>query len=115
MTHFLRDILRQPIELQRTLEHLSGAGRSALDPAVAAVRAARHVYLTGIGSSWHAGLNVSTLFQLAAKPVYLVDAAELVQFAAIPAGSVLPAQLVAERLARLSGSDPDTFKLCSFV
>src|SRR6266852_2253638 len=89
MTHFLRDILRQPEELQRTLEHLSGAGRSALDAAAAAVRAARHVYLTGIGSSWHAGLNVSALFQLGARPAYMVDAAELVQFAAIPAESVL--------------------------
>ncbi len=89
MTHFLRDILRQPDELQRTLEHLSGAGRGALDAAVTAVRAAQHVYLTGIGSSWHAGLNVSALFQLGARPAYLVDAAELVQFAAIPAGSVL--------------------------
>jgi glutamine---fructose-6-phosphate transaminase (isomerizing) len=89
MTHFLRDIFRQPNELQRTLDHLSGAGRRALDAAIAAVRAARHVYLTGIGSSWHAGLNVSVLFQLGARPVYLVDAAELVQFAAIPAESVL--------------------------
>jgi glucosamine--fructose-6-phosphate aminotransferase (isomerizing) len=89
MTHFLRDILRQPVELQRTLDHISGAGRGSLDAAVAAVRSARHVYLTGIGSSWHAGLNVSVLFQLGARPVYLVDAAELVQFAAIPADSVL--------------------------
>jgi glucosamine--fructose-6-phosphate aminotransferase (isomerizing) len=89
MTHFLRDILRQPNELQRMLEHLSGVGRGALDDAAAAVRPARHVFLTGIGSSWHAGLNVSALFQLGGRPVYLVDAAELVQFAAIPAGSVL--------------------------
>ena len=89
MTFFLRDILRQPEELQRTLDHLSGKGRGTLEEAVAAVRGARHVYLTGIGSSWHAGLNVSALFQLAARPVYLVDAAELVQFAAIPAESVL--------------------------
>jgi glucosamine--fructose-6-phosphate aminotransferase (isomerizing) len=89
MTHFLRDILRQPEELKRTLEHLSGARQGALDAAVAAVRSARHVYLTGIGSSWHAGLNVSALFQLGARPVYLVDAAEMVQFAAIPAESVL--------------------------
>src|SRR6266852_2846079 len=89
MTHFLRDILRQPVELQRTIDHLSGAGRSALEAAVAAVRSARHVYLTGIGSSWHAGLNVAALFQLGARPVYLVDAAELVQFAAIPAESVI--------------------------
>src|SRR5258708_8217396 len=89
MTHFLRDILRQPKELQQTLDHLSGAGRGTLDAAIAAVRTARHVYWTGIGSSWHAGLNVSALFQLGARPVYLVDAAELVQFAAIPAESVL--------------------------
>ena len=89
MTHFQRDILRQPRELQGTLDHLCGAARSALDAAVAAVRSARHVYVTGIGSSWHAGLNVSALFQLAARPVYLVDAAELVQFATIPAESVL--------------------------
>src|SRR5437868_14392390 len=89
MTHFLRDILRQPNELQRTLDHLSGAGRRALDTAVSAVQAARYVYLTGIGSSWHAGLNVSALFQVGARPVYLVDAAELVRFAAIPAGAVV--------------------------
>ena len=89
MTYFLRDILRQPVELRRTLEHLAGAARLTLEAAVAAIRSARHVYLTGIGSSWHAGLNVSALFQSAGRPVYLVDAAELVQFAAIPAGSVL--------------------------
>jgi fructoselysine-6-P-deglycase FrlB-like protein len=28
---------------------------------------------------------------------------------------IIPAQLTAERLARQSGSDPDAFKLCSFV
>jgi glucosamine--fructose-6-phosphate aminotransferase (isomerizing) len=89
MTHFLRDIMRQPEELQRTLDHLAGAGRGALDAAAAAVRGARHVYLTGIGSSWHAGLNVSALLQMAGRPVYLADAAEMVQFARIRAESVL--------------------------
>jgi glucosamine--fructose-6-phosphate aminotransferase (isomerizing) len=89
VTHFLRDILRQPNELQLTLDHLSGTGPSTLDAAVAAVRVARHVYLTGIGSSWHAGLNVSALFHGGGRPVYLVGAAELVQFAAIPAESAL--------------------------
>src|SRR5712675_517963 len=89
MTHFLRDILRQPDELRRSIEYLSTTGRGALDAAVTAVRAARHVYLSGIGSSWHAGLNVAALFHGRERPVYLVDAAELVQFAAIPAGAVL--------------------------
>src|SRR5882762_8848413 len=88
-THFLRDILRQPKELKQTLDDLSGTGRRALDAAVVAVHSTRHVYLTGIGSSWHAGLNVAALFQGAGRPVYLVDAAEMVQFALIPAGAVL--------------------------
>src|SRR5712664_1215136 len=89
MSYFLRDILRQPEELRFTIDYLNGTGRSSLDIAVVAVRSARHVYLTGIGSSWHAGLNVSALFQLAARPVYLVDAAEMVQFVAIPPESVI--------------------------
>jgi glutamine---fructose-6-phosphate transaminase (isomerizing) len=90
MTHFLRDILRQPEELRRTVEMLSaGEGHARLHEAVAAVRGARHVYLTGIGSSWHAALNVAAMFQLGARPVYTVDAAELLQFAAIPPGAVV--------------------------
>lgn len=89
MTHFWQDILRQPDELHRTLDHLSGPGRNSLDAAVAAVRSARHVYLTGIGSSWHAALNVSALFHLGARPVYLLDAAELLQFAELPPDSAI--------------------------
>jgi glutamine---fructose-6-phosphate transaminase (isomerizing) len=92
MTHFLRDILRQPEGLRRTIERLggpSGAGRRRLDAAAAAVRGARHVYLTGIGSSWHAALNVGALFQLGGRPVYMADAAELLQFAALARNAVL--------------------------
>lgn len=91
-THFLRDILRQPEELRGTLDHLTGpagAGRGALEAATAAVRGARHVYLTGIGSSWHAALNVSMLFHQHAHPVYLHDAAELLSFAAFPKDSAM--------------------------
>jgi len=92
MTHLLRDILRQPGELRRTLEHLAvpaAAGRGALDAATAAIRGARHVYLTGIGSSWHAALNVSVLFHQHAYPVYLQDAAELLIFATFPKDSAM--------------------------
>ena len=92
MTHFLKDILRQPEELQRTVELLTGphgAGRSALDAATEEIRRARHVYLTGIGSSWHAALNVSSFFQRHAHPVYLHDAAELLAFAAFPEDSAM--------------------------
>ncbi len=92
MTHFLQDILRQPEELRRTIDLLAGptgAGRGALEAATAAVRGARHVYLTGIGSSWHAALNVSMLFHQHAHPVYLQDAAELLSFAAFPKDSAM--------------------------
>ena len=89
MTHFLRDILRQPNELQRTIDFLLGAGRPALDAATTAIRGARHVYLTGIGSSWHAALCAGTLFNLGASPVYLYDAAELLEFAEFPTDAVV--------------------------
>src|SRR6266700_3602065 len=89
MTHFLKDILRQSFELQSVLAYLSGAGRSILEEATGAVRGARHIYVTGIGASWHAALNVGGMFHLAGRPVYLQDAAELLHFAAIPPGAVL--------------------------
>ena len=91
-THFLKDILRQPEELRRTLDHLTGpagAGRGTLEAATEAVRGARHIYLTGIGSSWHAALNVSMLFHQHAYPVYLHDAAELLAFASFPKDSAM--------------------------
>jgi glucosamine--fructose-6-phosphate aminotransferase (isomerizing) len=89
MTHFLRDILRQPDELKRTIDILSGAGRPALDAATTAIRTARGVYLTGIGSSWHAALCAGTLFNLGASAVYLYDAAELLEFAEFPPDAVV--------------------------
>jgi glutamine---fructose-6-phosphate transaminase (isomerizing) len=88
-THFLRDILRQPIELQRTIDFISGVGRPALHAATSAIRGAQNVYLTGIGSSWHAALNAGTLFYLGARPVYMQDAGELLEFANFPADSVV--------------------------
>ena len=89
MTHFLRDILRQPKELQRTIEFLLGSGAGALEAAKKAILRARHAYLTGIGSSWHAALTVGPLFYGAGFPVYMLDAAELLEFAAIPTGSTV--------------------------
>jgi glucosamine--fructose-6-phosphate aminotransferase (isomerizing) len=89
MTQFLRDILRQSKELQKTLEFLAGDGRANLGAAVSAVRGAQHVYLTGIGSSWHAAICAATLFNLGRQPVYLYDAAELLEFAAFPADAVV--------------------------
>ena len=87
MTHFLQDILRQPEELRGVIELLRGEG--PLEAAAAAVRGARHVYLTGIGASYNAALGASSHFHSAGRPVYLLDAAELLHSARIPPGSLL--------------------------
>jgi glucosamine--fructose-6-phosphate aminotransferase (isomerizing) len=89
MTHFLKDILRQPDELRRTIEHLQADGERVLEAAIRTVRGARRVFLTGIGSSWHAALNATTFFYANAQPVYLQDSAELLQYATFPADSVV--------------------------
>jgi glucosamine--fructose-6-phosphate aminotransferase (isomerizing) len=89
MTHFLQDILRQPQELERTLDHLRGPGQRDLQTATDAIRKAGHVYLTGMGSSWHAAFGAGAIFFRAARPVYMQDAGELVQFATFPAESVV--------------------------
>jgi glutamine---fructose-6-phosphate transaminase (isomerizing) len=89
MTHLLDDILRQPEELRRTIAFLEGEGRKRLEAAADAIRQARHIYLTGIGASWNAALGAGSLFHSAGRPVYLLDAAELLYSATIPPGSVL--------------------------
>ncbi len=89
MTRFLQDILRQPHELQRTLLHLCEAGRESLHRAASAVAAAGHVYLTGIGSSWHAAMNIGALFDALGFPLVLRDAAEMTHYGVFPQGAVI--------------------------
>lgn len=89
LTYFLQDILRQPVELQRTIDYLRGAGQPSLVEAARAIRKARHVYLTGIGSSWHAARTAAPIFSLGGCPVHAQDASELLQFATIPANAVI--------------------------
>ncbi len=89
MTHLLQDILRQPRELQSTLAFLQGRGHDRLAEAAEAIKRACHVYLTGIGSSWHAALTAGPMFSVTGRPVYMQDAADLLQFATIPRGAVI--------------------------
>ena len=77
MTQLLQDILNEPGELSRILTYTLGPGRGALDEAARRVRAADTLYITGIGSSWHAGMAVLSLFQAAGRPACLDDASEL--------------------------------------
>lgn len=92
-THFLQDILRQPQELRRTFDfltaHLTDPGGRVVSAAAKCIRGAQSVYLTGIGSSWHAALNVAPMFNEAARPVHLVESSELLEFSEFPAGSAV--------------------------
>jgi glucosamine--fructose-6-phosphate aminotransferase (isomerizing) len=89
MTFFLKDILRQPGELQRTLDFLCGPGSEAVARAASALRDAREIYLTGMGSSWHAALNASYICHRNGLPAHTLDACDLLELACLPAGSVL--------------------------
>jgi len=89
MTHLLEDILRQPEELAAVLHLLQGEARLTLEMAAAAISKARYVYLTGMGASWNAALGAGSLFYAMGRPVYMLDAAELLYSAAIPRDTVL--------------------------
>lgn len=89
MTRLLQDILAQPEELVRTLSYTLGPGREALRRAAEAVRGADSVLLTGIGSSWHAGMAAQALFLAAGRPALLLDASELLHVARVPPRAVL--------------------------
>ena len=83
-TRFLQDILRQPSEMRRAIEFLTGPGKDALCAARSLIESSRGVVLTGIGASWHGVMSASTFFDLAARPVVIQDAGELLHFTSIP-------------------------------
>jgi glucosamine--fructose-6-phosphate aminotransferase (isomerizing) len=87
VTRFLQDILDEPGQLATSLESL--IRNPSLPRAAEAVASARHVFLTGIGSSWHAGMAVSTIFASRSRPVHLFDASDLLHFAAFPRDSAV--------------------------
>lgn len=91
MTKLLNDIFREPAELSRILAYTVGPGRAGLESAARIVRAAEHLYVTGIGSSWHAGMAVSFLFEVAGRPCHLIEASELLHFSRIPPSSTIVA------------------------
>ena len=64
MTKLLQDILHEPDELIKSLENTWHEGRQRLEEAGRLVREARSVYVVGIGSSWHAGMAVISIFQI---------------------------------------------------
>jgi len=61
-TRFLQDIIRQPVEMHRTIDYLAGPGLEAMQQASSLIRSARDVVITGIGARWNAALSAGALF-----------------------------------------------------
>jgi glucosamine--fructose-6-phosphate aminotransferase (isomerizing) len=87
MTSFLDDILNQPDELLKILRRMLGAERAQLEEAAGRLARAAQIYVTGIGSSWHAGMAVAAILQQAGRPASLFDASEMLHFAEPARGS----------------------------
>jgi glucosamine--fructose-6-phosphate aminotransferase (isomerizing) len=89
MTHFLQDILRQPEELQQSLDFLCGSGAPMLLQASNVIRNARHIYLTGMGASWHAAVNARAILHPRGFAAHTMDAADLLESRLFPPHSVV--------------------------
>ncbi len=76
----LADIRNQPPCWADLLEYQFGAGRSALTEAAAAVRQARHLVLSGMGSSHFACAALAHQLADQGTPAFLIDTAELLHY-----------------------------------
>jgi glucosamine--fructose-6-phosphate aminotransferase (isomerizing) len=89
MTELMKDILKQPEVLSRSMLNLLGSGGSLLEKAARVIKEAEHVYITGIGSSWHAGMAVLSLFHANGRSIDLVEASEFLNFTRIARDSAV--------------------------
>ncbi len=88
-TRLFADILKEPAQLARSLSHMFGAGKPALDAAAAVLRRPRPVLISGIGASWHAGMAMQARLLACGLPALLIDASELLHVAEVPRGATV--------------------------
>lgn len=84
-----QDIVKEPVELARSLVHMLGAGKAALDKAAAVLRRPHPVLIVGIGASWHAGMAMQAELMANGWPALLIDAAELLHSGEVPQGATV--------------------------
>ena len=89
MTRCLDDILRQPAELRRCFETITGPDFAALMRGAAILGQAADLYIVGMGASWSAGMGAQAMFSRAGRPVSLVDASELMHQEVFRPGSAM--------------------------
>lgn len=88
-TKLFADILKEPAQLARSLQHMFGAGKLALDAAAAVLRRPSPVIISGIGASWHAGMAMQARLLGCGLPALLIDASELLHCAEVPQGATV--------------------------
>ncbi|MEJ7616157.1 MAG: SIS domain-containing protein [Pyrinomonadaceae bacterium] len=81
--------MNQPQELIESLNHLMGERKDQIERAATIINQADHIYLSGIGASWHAARAASQFFKIAGRPVSLIEASELLHFSRFAPRSVV--------------------------
>ncbi|HTL52925.1 MAG TPA: SIS domain-containing protein, partial [Planctomycetota bacterium] len=89
MTELFQNIVNEPGELIKSLDFTCAPEREHLQDAAKLVKKSARVFITGIGSSWHAGMAITALMARYGTPPTLVDASELLHFTEFPANSVV--------------------------
>jgi glucosamine--fructose-6-phosphate aminotransferase (isomerizing) len=89
MTKLLNDILKQPQELIKALRSLLEKESPRLNQAAFILNQAKHIYLTGIGASWHATMAAASFFHAAGRPVSLIEASEVLRFSRVAPDSAI--------------------------
>jgi len=89
MTKFIDDIRKQPFQLLQSLDLTISEGWAEMEKAVALIRAAKTLYITGIGASWNAGLAIQDAFNESGVAAILCDSSEFFHFTRLKADSTV--------------------------
>ncbi len=89
MTKLLNDILKQPNGLIRSLSALLDKDSASIGRAASLLNQAKHIYLTGIGASWHAAMAAGSFFHREGRPVSMIEASELLRFSRLAPDSAV--------------------------
>lgn len=89
MTKYLKDILNQPEQLQKSLQYNVTAGSAQLQAAAECIKKSKQVFITAIGASWSAGVAIQAAFNQVGVQAVLCDAADFLHHTKIPASSAV--------------------------
>lgn len=89
MTKYFEDILKQPEQLQRSLDYTLNEGWAEVEKAIALIRSTKTIYISSIGASLNAGLAIQSTFNEVGIPTHLCDSSEFLHFTNIPEKAVV--------------------------